>query len=138
MSVTITAKYLGELRTNSVHVKSGSQVITDAPVDNKGKGEAFSPTDLLAASLATCMLTIMGIVADANGLDIKNTQCNVTKIMSPTPPRKVAEIVIEFTFPKNNFDEKQKEMLRQAAYSCPVALSLSDDLKKNVSFDFGA
>jgi len=135
MTVTIKTKYLSDLRTTSTHLKSGSEVITDAPLDNNGKGEAFSPTDLLAASLATCMLTIMGIVAQKNGFNIDNTDCEVTKIMSASP-RKVAEIVIKFSFPQNNFDEKQKEILREAAYSCPVALSLHPDLKKSVEFGF--
>jgi len=136
MSHTITSKYLGQLRTESVHLKSQSVVITDAPTDNNGKGEAFSPTDLLSTSLATCMFTIMGIVANKNQLNIDNTGCKVTKIMSSNLPRKVVEIVIEFDFPTNDFDENQKELLRQAAYSCPVALSLHSDLKKTVIFNF--
>jgi putative redox protein len=135
MTVTIKTKYLGELRTESLHVKSGSLVTTDAPVDNKGKGEAFSPTDLLATSLATCMLTIMGIAANNHGFSIDGADCDVTKIMS-VAPRKIAEIIIEFRFPPNNFDEKQQQILRDAAYSCPVALSLSEDVKKTVRFGF--
>lgn len=135
MTITIKTKYLGDLRTESQHVKSQSLVITDAPTDNNGKGEAFSPTDLLAASLATCMITIMGIMANKNGLNIDGVSADVTKIMSANP-RKVAEIAIEFTFAKNNFDETQKEILRQAALTCPVALSLHDDLKKTVQFKF--
>jgi putative redox protein len=136
MTHSITSKYLGGLRTESIHLKSQSKIITDAPLDNNGKGEAFSPTDLLSTSLATCMFTIMGIVSNKNGLNIDGTNSRVTKIMSAIPPRKVVEIIIEFDFPKNNFDENQKEILRQAAYSCPVALSLSDDLKKTVIFNF--
>ncbi|MCE3254680.1 MAG: osmotically inducible protein OsmC [Rickettsiaceae bacterium] len=135
MPLTITTKYLGDLRTESTHLKSKSILITDAPVDNNGKGEAFSPTDLLATSLATCMLTIMGIAAKNKGLNIDDTQCEVTKVMSSTP-RKVSEIIVEFKFPKNSFDESQKQMLRDAANSCPVALSLHPDLKKNVIFNF--
>ncbi|MBU6338568.1 MAG: OsmC family protein [Rickettsiales bacterium] len=135
MSITIKTKYLGELRTSSIHLKSGNSLITDAPIDNKGKGEAFSPTDLLAASLASCMFTIMGIVANQHEMNIEGASCDVTKIMSANP-RKVSEIIVHFTFPKNNFDEKQKEMLRNAAFTCPVALSLHDDLKKTVTFDF--
>ena len=135
MSVTIQTKYLGELRTESIHLKSQNTLITDAPTDNSGKGEAFSPTDLLATSLATCMLTVMGIHANQHGLNIDNTDCAVTKIMA-TNPRRVSEIVIEFSFPKNNFDEKQRKILEDAAYSCPVAFSLHPDLKKSVSFNF--
>ncbi len=135
MSITIKSEYLGDLRTTSIHLKSNNTLITDAPVDNKGKGEAFSPTDLLATSLATCMFTIMGIVANNNNLNIVGTNCDITKIMSASP-RKVAEIIIEFHFPENNFDEKQQQLLKDAAYSCPVALSLHDDLKKTVTFNF--
>lgn len=135
MSVTIKTKYLGELRTQSTHLKSGNDLITDAPLDNNGKGEAFSPTDLLATALATCMITVMGINANKHGLNIDGIDCDVTKIMAINP-RRVSEVVIEFNFPKNNFDESQKEMLRDAAYSCPVAVSLHPDLKKSVTFNF--
>jgi len=135
MALTIKTKYLGNLRTESLHVKSGKTLITDAPVDNNGKGEAFSPTDLLATSLATCMMTIMGIVAVKNNLKIEGLACDVTKIMAMSP-RKVAEIIIEFNFAQNNFNNKEKEILKEAAYSCPVALSLADDLKKTVIFNF--
>lgn len=135
MSVTIKTKYLGQLRTQSVHLKSGNNLITDAPVDNKGKGEAFSPTDLLATSLATCMLTVMGIAANNHKLNIDGIDCDVTKIMTANP-RKVSEIKIEFNFPKNNFSEEQKKILQDAAYSCPVAFSLHPDLQKNVTFNF--
>ena len=135
MSITIKTKYLGQLRTHSTHLKSGNVLITDAPLDNNGKGEAFSPTDLLAASLATCMFTIMGIAANKVGLNIDDAECSVTKITSAAP-RKVAEIIIEFNFLKNNFSDQQKQMLKDAAFSCPVALSLHPDLKKNVVFNF--
>lgn len=135
MTITAATKYLGNLRTSSIHLKSGNSIITDAPTDNNGKGEAFSPTDLMATSLAACMLTIMGIAAQTRGFSIENTEGEVTKIMS-TAPRKVSEIIINFNFPKNNFNEKQKELLRHAANSCPVALSLHPDLKKTVTFNF--
>lgn len=135
MTYTISSKYLGDLRTHSIHLKSGSELITDAPLDNQGKGEAFSPTDLLAASLATCMMTIMGITARKARLNIDDVSCNVTKIMQSNP-RKVSEIIIEFNFPKNNFDQTQKQILQEAAHTCPVALSLHPDLKKTVSFNF--
>jgi uncharacterized OsmC-like protein len=135
MSVTIKTKYLGDLRTTSTHIKSGNALITDAPVDNKGKGEAFSPTDLLATSLATCMLTVMGINANSYGLNIDGVECDVTKVMA-TNPRRVSEIIIEFTFAPNDFDENAKKILQDAAYSCPVAFSLHPDLKKNVTFKF--
>ncbi len=135
MSIAITTKYLGELRTESTHLKSGSLVITDAPVDNKGKGEAFSPTDLLATSLATCMMTIMGIAANQHNFSLENLRCDVTKIMAINP-RRVAEIIVEFHFDPNDFDEKKKDILRDAAHSCPVAFSLHPDLKKTTIFNF--
>ncbi len=136
MSVTIKTKYLGELRTESVHLKSNNSLITDAPLDNNGKGQAFSPTDLLATALATCMITVMGINANKHGLNIDGINCSVTKIMAINP-RRVSEIMIEFNFPKNNFDEKQKEILREAAQNCPVAFSLHPDLVQTVSFNLG-
>ncbi len=135
MSVTIKTKYLGELRTESVHLKSNNSLITDAPLDNNGKGQAFSPTDLLATALATCMITVMGINANKHGLNIDGIDCSVTKIMAINP-RRVSEIMIEFNFPKNNFDKKQKEILREAAHTCPVAFSLHPDLVQTVSFNF--
>lgn len=133
--ITIKTKYLGDLRTESVHLQSSSQIITDAPVDNNGKGEAFSPTDLLAASLASCMITIMGIVAKKNLLNIDNLECEVTKIMAANP-RRVSEILIDFKFAENSFDDKQRQTLMDAAFTCPVALSLHPDLKKVVTFKF--
>lgn len=133
--ITIKTKYLGDLRCESIHIKSASVVVTDAPLDNKGKGEAFSPTDLLATALATCMITIMGIVANQHGLSIEGLECDVTKIMA-TSPRRVAEIIIEFRFLQNDFDDKFRQILIDAANSCPVALSLHEDLKKTVVFRF--
>jgi uncharacterized OsmC-like protein len=129
---TIETKYLGGLRTEATHVQSGTKIITDAPVDNQGKGEAFSPTDLLSASLASCMLTIMGIKARDNNIDINNTTCSITKIMAANP-RRVAEIVISFKFP-NQYTEQQQELLENAALTCPVYFSVNDDLKKTVDF----
>ncbi len=136
MTVTIKTKYLGDLRTTSLHLRSGSEITTDAPVDNNGKGEAFSPTDLLAASLASCMFTIMGIVADKNGFKIDGTECLVTKIMTQVLPRKIQEVIVEFNFPSNDFTKEQKQLLQDAAHSCPVALSVHPDLKKTVIFNF--
>ena len=92
--------YNGGLRTTSVHERSGNQIITDAPVDNKGKGEAFSPTDLLATSLGNCMLTIVGIAAAEHDFNIDGTTCEITKIMASEGPRRVTEVVVNFSFPK--------------------------------------
>jgi len=135
MTITAKTKYLGNLRTESLHLKSQNRVITDAPVDNKGKGEAFSPTDLLATSLAACMLTIMGIAADNSKINIEGVECDVTKVMA-TNPRRVSEIIVIFNFAKNNFSEEEKNILRNAAHSCPVAQSLHQDLKQNIVFNF--
>lgn len=132
---TSQIKYLGELRTEAVHLQSGEKIITDAPVDNKGKGEAFSPTDLLATSLGNCMLTIMGIAAREHGLNIEGTACSVTKIMA-ADPRRVAEIHIDFDFPANNFSEKERKILEKAANTCPVIYSLHPDIKKVVRFKY--
>jgi putative redox protein len=129
---TIETVYLGGLRTEATHVQSGTKIITDAPVDNQGKGEAFSPTDLLSASLASCMLTIMGIKARAHNIDIDNTTCSVTKIMA-ADPRRVAEIIISFKFPKQ-YTEQEQAMLGRAALTCPVYYSVHEDLKKTVDF----
>ena len=131
---TSKIKYLGNLRTESVHLQSGNIIITDAPIDNKGKGEAFSPTDLLATSLGCCMLTIMGIVAERQNLNITGTRIEITKIMESNP-RRVGEIILEFVLPKNNFSSKEKELLMQAAYTCPVAKSLSAEIKQTVIFN---
>lgn len=132
---TIETVYLGDLRTQATHVRSGQQIITDAPVDNQGKGEAFSPTDLLAASLGSCMLTIMGIAAREQKADIDGTTCSITKIMG-TDPRRVAEIQITFNFPQRDYSEKQKTILERAAKACPVAKSLHPDLKETLVFNW--
>jgi putative redox protein len=129
---TIETTYLGGLRTEATHVQSGTKIITDAPVDNQGKGEAFSPTDLLSASLASCMLTIMGIKARDNNIDIDNTTCSITKVMAANP-RRVAEIVINFKFPKQ-YTEAEQKLLEIAALTCPVYFSVNEDLKKTVDF----
>jgi len=132
---TIHTEYLGELRTKAIHVKSGKELITDAPEDNNGRGEAFSPTDLLAASLGSCMITIAGMSAQAHGYSIDGTTIDITKIMASNP-RRVSEVIVELHFPKNNFTEKQKELIRLACLNCPVAKSLNPDLKQTVVFDF--
>jgi uncharacterized OsmC-like protein len=129
---TIKTTYIGGLRTEATHLQSGTKIITDAPVDNQGKGEAFSPTDLLAASLGSCMLTIMGIAARTHEIDMDNTQCEITKTMAANP-RRVAEVVVNFKFPKT-YTEKEQKILTNAALTCPVYYSLHPDLKKTVDF----
>jgi putative redox protein len=135
METTISTTYIGELRTCAVHTRSGVELITDAPPDNKGKGESFSPTDLLAASLGSCMLTIMGIAAREHGFNIDGTQVKIWKIMA-SDPRRVGEVKIELTFPKNNFSEKEKKFIERSAFTCPVYLSLHPEMKKTIEFKY--
>lgn len=130
---TIRTIYLGELRTEALHVKSGEKIITDAPTDNQGKGEAFSPTDLLSASLGSCMMTLMGIAARTHSIPMEGISCKITKIMAANP-RRVSEIVVEFDMGSNHYNDKQKNILDIAARTCPVALSLHPDLKQTLSF----
>jgi len=133
--VTSEITYTGQLRTHAKHVRSGEIIITDAPVDNKGRGEAFSPTDLLATALGTCMITIAGIAANEHQFSIDGTQIKVVKIMESNP-RRVAEVVLEFNFPENNYSDKQKKIIETAALNCPVAKSLHPDLKQNIRFNY--
>lgn len=130
---TVESKYLGELRCESTHIQSGSGLLTDAPSDNQGKGEAFSPTDLLATSLGTCMVTTMAIVAGKNNIAFEGAEASVTKIMA-AEPRRVAEIKIDLKFTENSYTDKEKQILEKAALTCPVAVSLHPDLKKTVNF----
>lgn len=132
--LTSKVKYLGELRTEAIHLQSGSVINTDAPKDNHGKGEAFSPTDLVATALASCMISVMGIVALKEGITpTVGTIATVTKIMY-AEPRRIGEIHITLTFPKNNYSEKEKKMYEHAAFTCPVAKSLHPDLKQLITF----
>jgi putative redox protein len=131
--ITSKITYLGDLRTQCEHIKSGQNIITDAPLDNHGKGEAFSPTDLAATSLGTCMVTIMGIAAGNHGLSIEGAELEVTKVMS-SAPRKIAEIAIQIKMPANSFTAKDKKLLEIAARTCPVALSLHPEIHQNITF----
>ncbi|MGZ4047786.1 MAG: OsmC family protein [Bacteroidia bacterium] len=127
--------YKGNLRTESTHLQSGQVILTDAPLDNNGQGQAFSPTDLLATSLGCCMLTIMGIVAGRNSINIDNSSVEITKIMK-SDPRRVGEIIVEFTMPKQDYSDKEKSLLEHAAHTCPVAKSLSPELIQTVIFNW--
>lgn len=126
--------YLGELRTQAVHLQSQTRLITDAPLDNNGKGEAFSPTDLLGTSLGSCMLTIMGIVSSRSGIAIKGTEIRLTKIMGVNP-RRVTEIQVEIFFPAD-YTEKEKNLLENAALTCPVAKSIHPEIRQVVHFNY--
>jgi len=134
-TIMATVEYMGDLRTQSKHLKSGQIITTDAPVDNQGKGEAFSPTDLVSAALSSCMMTIMGQVANREGIDLKGLKTDVVKVMSANP-RKIAEVKITFTHPHLEATDVQKQKLMNAARTCPVALSLSESLVQNVVFNF--
>lgn len=131
---TSTVTYLGHLRTECMHMKSGQKIITDAPIDNHGKGEAFSPTDLMSTSLVTCMLTIMGIRSEAHQIPFTKAEAVVTKIMADNP-RRVGEIIVDLKM-YGRFTAEQKKILEEAALTCPVYLSLHPELKKMVSFDY--
>jgi putative redox protein len=132
---TSSISYIGDLRTKLTHLLSGQTILTDAPPDNKGKGEAFSPTDLLATALGACAITIIGIAANEHDFDVDGTQIEISKIMAANP-RRVSEIVVEFNFPKRKFSEKEKNIIMKAANTCPVFQSLHPDLKKNYIFNF--
>ena len=129
---TAIVYYSGDLRTESTHLQSGETYITDAPIDNEGKAEAFSPTDLIATGLANCMLTIMGIVARRESLKIEGTKAEITKIMNKNP-RCIREIRIDFKFP-TDYGDNHKKLLEDAALNCPVAKSLSSDLIQTINF----
>jgi putative redox protein len=130
--MTSTVKYLGDLRTSATHLGSKKTILSDAPVDNQGKGEAFSPTDLVATALASCLLTIMGIKARDMGVEIKGTTAEVTKVME-SAPRRISEINITVTA-FSSFDQKTQTILEKAALTCPVANSLHPNLKQNIRF----
>lgn len=123
--------YRGNLRTEAEHLKSGNIIYTDAPTDNQGKGEAFSPTDLASTSLASCILTIMGIAANNHNIDIIGAYADVEKVMA-SHPRRIAEININFYMPEKEYSSKNKKIIEAAAHNCPVGLSLHDNTKESV------
>lgn len=129
----MTLTYSGQLRTQGTHVASGNTVITDAPLDNNGRGEAYSPTDLVCSALGSCMMTIMGIVAERNAIDLTGMHMAITKKMA-ADPRRIAEIVLEVQMPARIFSDKEKALLENAARTCPVALSLHPDTTQTVTF----
>jgi uncharacterized OsmC-like protein len=133
--MTSLVVYEGDLRTINTHMQSSSQLETDAPTDNNGKGERFSPTDLLATSLANCMLTTMGIRTRNMDIDLKGIKVEVEKIMK-SDPRRVVGINLIFHIPENlgQSSEKDKEFLKQVAENCPVAKSLHPDIEVNINW----
>lgn len=131
---TSKVTYLGDLRTSSIHLQSGSKIISDAPLDNNGKGEAFSPTDTVANGLASCMFTVMGIKARDMNLDFSGSIAEVTKIMD-TDPRRISEIHVNFEM-NLKADDKTKTILERIAMNCPVHFSLHPDIKKVIVFNW--
>ena len=127
--------YTGDLRTEALHVKSGQLFITDAPTDNQGKGEAFSPTDLLATSLGACAMTVVGIAARTHGFNVDGTAIKITKIMA-ADPRRVGEVIVEMDFPTVIYSEKEKSIIRHTVDTCPVGKSLHPDLKQTFILNF--
>jgi uncharacterized OsmC-like protein len=132
--MTSKVTYLGELRTSSTHIASGNEILSDAPLDNNGKGEAFSPTDTVANALASCMFTVMGIKARDLEVDLAGSSAAVTKIMG-TDPRRIVEIQVEFNFATNT-DDKTKTILERTAMTCPVFYSLHPDITKKITFNW--
>lgn len=132
--MTSKVTYLGDLRTKSIHVQSGNEIISDAPIDNNGKGEAFSPTDTVANALASCMMTIMGIKARDLNVDFIGSTAEVTKIMN-AEPRRIGAIEIVFDM-QGVADEKSRTILERAGMTCPVFLSLNTDIEKRITFNW--
>jgi len=132
---TSTVEYLGGLRTSCTHLASNSTIITDAPIDNNGKGEAFSPTDLLATSYASCMLTIIGIYCEHHEVSFIKGNATVTKVMGKSP-RKVSKILIEMNLEGNGWDEKTADKVIHAGKACPVAKTLGDNVEIEFTFKY--
>ncbi len=132
--MTSRITYLGDLRTSSVHLQSGTEILSDAPTDNHGRGEAFSPTDLVANALGSCMISIMAIKSKDLDIDLVGSTIEITKIMQPEP-RKIAKIIVVLNMPIA-VDEKSKTILERVAMNCPVLLSLNSDIEKDVTFNW--
>lgn len=135
--VTISVVYPGELRTQATHGPSKSTLVTDAPVDNQGKGASFSPTDLVATALATCMLTTMGIVAKRHGWVLDGASCTVEKHMVADPERRIGRLPVTIRVP-HEFGEKERTILERTAVTCPVHKSLHPKVEITVTFQWGA
>lgn len=130
---TATVKYLGELRTECTHIQSGTVIHTDAPTDNQGKGEKFSPTDLVATAYASCMITIMGIYCNERAISFTHADATVTKIMVSSP-RRIGKIVVQMDLSGNNWDTETAEQVIRAGKACPVARSVSEEME--IEFEF--
>ena len=134
--VSISIDYQGQLRCQAKHDPSGTNLITDAPVDNCGKGESFSPTDLVATGLGTCVMTIMGIVAERNDIDISGTTVSVVKEMTSDPVRRIGRLAVQVTVPRE-LPEADRKRLEHGARTCPVHRSLHPDIDAPIEFIYG-
>ena len=132
--MTSKITYVGDLRTTSIHLQSGTEILSDAPTDNHGKGEAFSPTDLVANALGSCMVSIMAIKSKDLNVDLNGSTVEITKIMQPEP-RKIAKIIVVLNM-SIAADEKTRTILERVAMNCPVLLSLNTDIEKDVTFNW--
>ncbi|WP_128546075.1 OsmC family protein [Larkinella soli] len=134
---TVFTTYQGDLRTEATHLQSGTRIITDAPTDNTGKGEAFSPTDLVATALGSCIATTMGIVARRDGIELPESEMTITKVMSKDAPRRIVRIEVDITMPPSEvFTEEYRAKMEHTAHTCPVALSLHPDIEQAIRFDW--
>jgi putative redox protein len=132
---TATAHYVGQLRTEATHTASGTVIQTDAPVDNHGRGEAFSPTDLVGTALGTCILTTMAIVAERHKLDMVGSSFSVKKIMSQDAPRRIVQFDVDLQLPAH-LSPDDRALLERVAHTCPVALSLNPEIRQEVRFEY--
>ncbi len=135
MNPGMKVSYQGGLRNEATHVRSGNKLITDAPPDNHGRGEAFSPTDLMCTSLASCMITLMGITADSKNITLGKIDADIEKIMA-SDPRRVSGIHLAISVEDKNFTEREKTILENAALTCPVAKSIHPDIDVQVNFTY--
>ena len=135
--VQIDVVYQGALRTQATHGPSGQTLITDAPVDNQGKGESFSPTDLVATALASCIMTLMGIAAEKRDVDLQGASARVVKVMASEGPRRIERLDVQVRVPLQ-LDEKVRAALERAALGCPVHATLGSNVQMDVSFEWGA
>lgn len=135
MSKISKTEYMGGLRTEATHLRSERSVITDAPLDNNGKGEAFSPTDLVATALSSCMMTLMGIAANKNDFVLGPASAEIEKIMESNP-RRIGEVRVHVRIQDTGYSQVQKDIMERAAINCPVAKSLSSELKQSLSFEY--
>ncbi|PIQ47479.1 MAG: osmotically inducible protein OsmC [Cytophagales bacterium CG12_big_fil_rev_8_21_14_0_65_40_12] len=133
--ITVKSKYTGDLSTEAIHVKSNNHIVTDAPTDNNGKGQAFSPTDLVAAALGSCMMTVMAIAGEKKGLDMSGMNLEATKIMTANP-RRISEIKVDFFWESCSLSTEDREWIKHIGLTCPVALSLGENLKQDINFHF--